>query len=101
MRLLHSVPLHYWPPRLAVAADPKFRDDPIMNSPAGQKSLAVVNEGISSGVFALEETGTPVLKVGTILQDGDLSAALQRVLLKGQSPQDSLRQLSMQINATK
>ncbi|MCC7273996.1 MAG: sugar ABC transporter substrate-binding protein [Alphaproteobacteria bacterium] len=91
IRMMHTVPLHYWPPRKSVMADPRFLQDPIMKSPAGQRSLAMINDAIATGVFALQESGTVQVKLGPLLEDRILSKAFQRVLLENRTPEDSLR----------
>ncbi len=97
IRMMHTVPLHYWPPRKSVMADPRFLQDPIMKSPAGQRSLALINNAIGTGVFALQESGTVQVKLGPLLEGRLLSKSLQRVVLENQSPEDSLRVAAQQV----
>jgi multiple sugar transport system substrate-binding protein len=97
IKMMHTVPLHYWPPRKSVMADERFLQNPIMKSPAGQRSLALVNQGIASGVFALQESGTVQVKLGPLLEGRLLSKSLQRVLLENQTPEDSLRVAAQQL----
>lgn len=97
IRMMHTVPLHYWPPRKSVMADPRFLDNPIMKSPAGQRSLALVNQGISTGVYALQESGTVQVKLGPLLEERLLSKSLQRVILENKTPEESLRVAAQQV----
>jgi ABC-type glycerol-3-phosphate transport system substrate-binding protein len=101
IRMMHSVPLHYWPPRRSVVKDPKFLDAPLVKTPAGQKSLKVLEEALDTGVFALNETGTTVLKVGPLLEGRLLAKALQRVLLQNMTPKDSLALAAREVAETK
>ena len=101
IRMMHSVPLHYWPPRRSVIADPKFLDAPLIKTPAGQRSLKVLAEALDQGSFALTETGTTVLKVGPLLEARVLSKAFQRVLLQNVSPKDSLAQAAREVQDAK
>ena len=91
IRMMHSVPLHYWPPRRSIANDPNFFNHPLIKTPAGQKSLKLAEEALQTGVFALQETGTTVPKGGPIIEGRVLSKALQRVLLQNVTPEESLR----------
>jgi multiple sugar transport system substrate-binding protein len=101
IRMMHSVPLHYWPPRRSVIADPAFLDNPLMKTPAGQKSLKLLGEALQVGVFALNETGKPVLKVGPLLEARVLSKSLQRVLLQNVTPKDAVAQAAREVEAAK
>jgi ABC-type glycerol-3-phosphate transport system substrate-binding protein len=101
IRMMHSVPLHYWPPRRSVVKDPRFLDNPLIKTPVGQRSLKVLAEALDQGTFALTETGTVVLKVGPLLENRLLSKSLQRVLLQSVSPKDSLAQASREVQEAK
>ncbi len=101
VKMMHSVPLHYWPPRRSISRDPAFLDQPLIKTPAGQKSLKVLEEGLQTGVFSLNETGTTVLKVGPLLEGRLLSKAFQRVLLQNVAPQDSLAQAARDVQEPK
>ena len=101
IRMMHTVPLHYWPPRRSVVKDPRFLDNPLIKTPAGQRSLKVLAEALDNGTFALTETGTVVLKVGPLLENRVLSKAFQRVLLQNVSPKDSMAQASREVQDAK
>ena len=98
IRLLHSVPIHYWPPRYSVQKNTKFRSHPLMQTPAGKRSLDVLDKALQQGVFALNGSGSIVLKLAPLIEKRMLSNALQRVLIQGMSPEDSLREAAKLID---
>jgi ABC-type glycerol-3-phosphate transport system substrate-binding protein len=91
IRMLHTVPLHYWPPRQSLISDPKFLTDPIMLTPAGKKALDLVDKAIATGDFALQESGTTMVKLGPWMEGRLLSKAWQRVFIQNETPEASLK----------
>lgn len=101
IRMMHSVPIHYWPPRKSVENDPEFLNNALMKTPAGQRALKLVPKGLATGVFALKGTGTVVPKVGPMIEARVLSKTYQRILITGMSPEASLKEATKEAESIK
>jgi multiple sugar transport system substrate-binding protein len=84
--VMKSVPVHYWPPTKSVADNPDFLDQPLLKTPAGQRSLKVLAEAVNSGQLPLSESGVPILKLGPVLQKRVLAGALEQIVVNGADP---------------
>jgi multiple sugar transport system substrate-binding protein len=90
--VMKSVPVHYWPPLKSVAGNPDFLDQPLLKTPAGQRSLKVLAEAIDSGQLPLSESGVPVLKLGPVLQKRVLAATLEQIVVNGADPKTTVEE---------
>jgi multiple sugar transport system substrate-binding protein len=84
--VMKSVPVHYWPPLRSVAENPDFLDQPLLKTPAGQRSLKVLKDAVQSGQLPLSESGVPILKLGPVLQKRVLAATLEQIVVNGADP---------------
>jgi multiple sugar transport system substrate-binding protein len=84
--VMKSVPVHYWPPLKSVAENPDFLDQPLLKTPAGQRSLKVLADAVNSGQVPLSESGVPVLKLGPVLQKRVIAATLEQIVVNGADP---------------
>src|SRR5690606_37086297 len=57
IRMMKTVPVHYWPPLKSIAESPSFVDQPLFKTPAGERSLAVLKRAMEVGQFPLNESG--------------------------------------------
>lgn len=80
--VMKTVPVHYWPPRKSIVSDATFLDQPLLKTEAGQRSLRVLNSAMESGQFPISETGTPVMKLGPVLQRRVLAKALEQIVVR-------------------
>ncbi|MGD9925761.1 MAG: ABC transporter substrate-binding protein [Variibacter sp.] len=94
IRMMHTVPIHYWPPRKSIAQDPRFLDNKLMKTPAGQRALALAPQGFERGALALRVGGTVLPKIGSLMERRLLSNTLQKVLIKKMSPEDATKEAS-------
>lgn len=82
IRMMKTVPVHYWPPLKSVSENPSFLDQPLFKTPAGEKSLAVLKQALDVGQFPLNEAGEPQLKLGPVLQSRSLAKILEQVVIR-------------------
>ncbi|WP_375459704.1 ABC transporter substrate-binding protein [uncultured Enterovirga sp.] len=86
VRMMKTVPVHYWPPLKSVAESQDFLNQPLFKTPAGERSLAVLRKAIEIGQLPLSESGVPVLKLGPVLQRFTLARALEQVVIRKMPP---------------
>lgn len=82
VRWLHSVPVHFWPPRRSTATSAAYMQDPIVQSPLGRAAArAILEEALPHGQPQLSEAG--VVNTGTmkILQAHVLAKMMQKIVL--------------------
>jgi ABC-type glycerol-3-phosphate transport system substrate-binding protein len=96
--VMKSVPVHYWPPLRSVAENPDFLDQPLLKTPAGQKSLKVLAEAVKSGQVPLSESGVPILKLGPVLQKRVLAASLEQIVVNGANAKATLEAAAKDLN---
>lgn len=82
VKWLHSVPVHFWPPRRSTATSAAYMQDPIVQSPLGRAAARAILEGaLPHGQPQLSEAG--VVNTGTmkILQAHILAKMMQKIVL--------------------
>jgi ABC-type glycerol-3-phosphate transport system substrate-binding protein len=59
VRWLHSVPVHFWPPRRSTATSDAYKDNPALQSGIGQAaSVAILEEALPNAQPQLSEAVT-------------------------------------------
>jgi multiple sugar transport system substrate-binding protein len=82
VRWLHSVPVHYWPPRKSTASSTAYNNDPALQSPLGKLAAEVIVNGALPGAQAqLTEAGVVNTQSFKILQAHVLAKMMQKVVL--------------------
>ena len=84
--VMKTVPVHYWPPMRSVASDPNFLNQQLLQTPAGKRSVEVLNKALEVGQLSITETGTPVLKLGPVLSKRVLASTLEKIVVGGEDP---------------
>lgn len=92
IRMLQTVPVHYWPARKSVQDNPKFLDQDLLKTKAGERSIAVLKKAIANGDFPLSASGTTILEMGDVLAERVLAKALQQVIVNDQDPKSVLEE---------
>jgi multiple sugar transport system substrate-binding protein len=82
VRWLHSVPVHYWPPRKSTAASAAYSADPILQSGLGKLTAAtIVNDALPAAQAQLTEAGVVNTQSFKILQAHVLAKMMQKIVL--------------------
>ena len=88
VRWLHSVPVHYWPPRKSTANSPAYNNDPVMQSGLGKLTAdVIVNQALPGAQAQLTEAGVVNTQSFKLLQAHVLAKMMQKVVL-GNIPVD-------------
>ncbi|WP_348931675.1 sugar ABC transporter substrate-binding protein [Aquabacter sp. CN5-332] len=90
VRMMKTVPVHYWPPLKSVSESPAFLDQPLFKTPAGERSLAVLKQAIEIGQFPLSESGVPLLQLGPVLQRHTLAKTLEQIIVRKVAPEKAV-----------
>jgi multiple sugar transport system substrate-binding protein len=87
-RWLHSVPVHFWPPRRSVATSAAYKQDPVVQSSIGQAAAkAILEEALPNAQPQLSEAGVVNPASFKILQAHVLAKMMQKMVL-GNIPTD-------------
>lgn len=82
VRWLHSVPVHFWPPRRSTATSDAYKDNPALQSGIGQAaSTAILDEALPNAQPQLSEAGVINPDVFKILQANVLATLMQKIVL--------------------
>lgn len=82
VKWLHSVPLHFWPPRRSTAASAAYSQDRIIQGPLGKEVARVItNEALPHAQPQLSEAGVVNPNVFKILQAHVLAKMMQKIVL--------------------
>lgn len=84
VRWLHSVPVHFWPPRRSTATSAAYKNDPTVQSPIGQAAArAILEEALPAAQPQLSEAGVVNTRSFKILQAHVLAKLMQKMVLGG------------------
>jgi multiple sugar transport system substrate-binding protein len=82
IRWLHSVPVHFWPPRKSTATSAAYRNDPIIQSPIGQAAAqAILEQGLPNAQAQLTSSGVVNRQPFKVLQAHVLAKMMQKMVL--------------------
>jgi multiple sugar transport system substrate-binding protein len=82
VRWLHSVPVHFWPPRESTSKSAAYQDNPVIQSGLGRAAQKVILESaLPNAQPQLTETGTPNPDGFKILQAHVLAKMMQKVVV--------------------
>lgn len=82
VRWLHSVPVHFWPPRKSTAASAAYRQDPIVQGPLGREAArAITDEALPNAQPQLSEAGVVNPNTFKVLQAHVLAKMMQKIVL--------------------
>jgi multiple sugar transport system substrate-binding protein len=82
VRWLHSVPIHFWPPRRSTATSAAYRQDPVIESSIGQAAAkAILEEALPNAQPQLSEAGVVNPASFKILQAHVLAKMMQKIVL--------------------
>jgi multiple sugar transport system substrate-binding protein len=82
IRWLHSVPVHFWPPRRSVATSAAYKQDPVVQSSIGQAAAkAILEEALPNAQPQLSEAGVVNPASFKILQAHVLAKMMQKMVL--------------------
>ena len=88
IRWLHSVPVHFWPPRESTIKSAAYQDDAIIRSPLGQAAQKIIlDSALPNAQPQLSEAGVPNPESFKILQAHVLAKLMQKIVI-GQIPPD-------------
>ena len=88
IRWLHSVPIHFWPPRRSTATSAVYKQEPVVQSPIGQAAAkAILEEALPNAQPQLSEGGVVSPASFKILQAHVLAKMMQKIVL-GNVPTD-------------
>lgn len=88
---LHSVPVHFWPPRRSTAESEAFNNDPSISTGIAQAAAkTIIEQALPSGVPQLAEVG--VVQPGSfkVLQAHVLAKMMQKIVLGGYSTESAV-----------
>lgn len=84
VRWLHSVPVHFWPPRRSTATSAAYIENEMVQSPIGQVAQEVILEwALPHAQAQLTEAGSPNTEAFKILQAHVLAELMQKIVLGG------------------
>ena len=82
VRWLHSVPVHFWPPRQTTSTSSAYQDNPVIQGTLGQATQKVILESaLPNAQPQLSEAGVPNTESFKILQAHVLARMMQKVVL--------------------
>lgn len=89
IRWLHSVPIHFWPPRKSVAESAAYSKNDVIGSELGQSVVRfVISDGLPGAQSQLTESGVVNTKSFKILQAHVLAKMMQKIVV-GKIPVDT------------
>jgi multiple sugar transport system substrate-binding protein len=97
VRWLHSVPIHFWPPRKSTAAATAYGQNPIVQGPLGREAArASADEALPNAQPQLSEAGVVNANTFKILQAHVLPKMMQKIVLgnvpTGQAVAEAMRE---------
>ena len=88
---LHSVPVHFWPPRRSTAESGAYKNDPALQSPIGQAAArTIIEDALPHAQPQLSEAGVVNPDTLKILQAHVLAEMMQRIVLSDTSVEDAV-----------
>jgi ABC-type glycerol-3-phosphate transport system substrate-binding protein len=82
VRWLHSVPVHFWPPRRSTATSAAYVENEMVQSPIGKVAQEVILEhALPHAQAQLTEAGRPNTEAFKILQAHVLAELMQKIVL--------------------
>ncbi len=82
VKWLHSVPIHFWPPRKPTATSMPYKQDPVVQSNLGQAAArAIIEEALPNAQPQLSEAGVVNTRSFKILQAHVLAKMMQKMVL--------------------
>jgi len=91
IRWLHSVPVHFWPPRRSTAESEAYNNDPSISTGIAQAAAkTIIEQALPNGVPQLAEVGVVQPDSFKVLQAHVLSKMMQKMVLGGYSTESAV-----------
>lgn len=91
VKWLHSVPVHFWPPRKSTAASDAYKNDPVVQSALGRVAQQIiVDKALPGAQPQLTEAGVVNTTSFKILQAHVLAKMMQKVVLGNMTVEKAL-----------
>lgn len=91
VRWLHSVPVHFWPPRRSTAESEAYNNDPSISTAIAQAAAkTIIEQALPNGVPQLAEVGVVQLDSFKVLQAHVLTKMMQKMVLGGYSTESAV-----------